>query len=57
MIYCFVFLQNPSEKGSTLKGKNLLQSGSNSFSLEKIPSEEEKSIFTVLPPRRCNNSP
>ena len=44
----------PSEKGSTLKGKNFLPWGANSFLLEQTPSEEglplqeSKQDLTVL---------
>ena len=34
---CFTACQLPSEKGSTLKGKNLLPLGTNSFLLEESP--------------------
>ena len=34
--FCF-----PSEKGSTLKGKNLLPLGANSLLLEEIPLQKE----------------
>ena len=36
MIFILLFTLSPSEKGSTLKGKNLLPVGANSFLLEKI---------------------
>ena len=40
----------PSEKGSTLKGKNLLPRGANSFLLEKIPFQKGvKEFDSCLP--------
>ena len=43
--------QVPSEKGSTLKGKNLLPQGANSFLLEKTSFRKGgKTNLTELPP-------
>ena len=63
---CFPAHQTPSGRGSTLKGKNLLQRRANSFLLEQIPfrganhfifgvdsfSESSKPILTDLLPQK-----
>ena len=45
----FPILLNLSEKGSSLKGKNLLPKGANSFLLEKTPFQMRKNYLTELP--------
>ena len=48
---CLLVHQSPSGKGSTLKGKNLLPEGTNTFFLGQTPfQKEEKIISTELSP-------
>ena len=52
---CFTVGQTPSEKGSTLTGKNLLPrgggGGANSFCIEKTPFQKgDKTILSVASP-------
>ena len=51
MMFCFAFLHSKPllKKGSTLKGKNLLPLGANSFLLEWTPFQKGgKTILTEL---------
>ena len=46
---CFSTNQAPSDKESTLKGKNLLLMGANSFFLEQAPFQKEgNTILTIV---------
>ena len=54
MIAClFYCIQTPSEKGSTLNGKNFLPKGANSFLLELTPFQKGENYFDrVASPER-----
>ena len=45
---CFPVHRYPSEKMSTLEGKNLLPLGANSFEKEDTSSKRQKQILTVI---------
>ena len=55
---CFPAQQVPSENGSTLKGKNLLPLGANSFLYEKTPLQAvDKTSLTFLSPLKMYPCP